>query len=142
MPSSRKRLRFRQKTHKGLVTIPVHVYTFNTNCGTCTAILHSCNIFAVHVPWLYMLNPNQHLEVPNLSSLRQNEHLIALGGAIRRVRKEKKISQEKLALKAELDRSYMGCVERGDNNVALLTLLKIANALDVKMSVLLDAADP
>ena len=89
-----------------------------------------------------MLNPNQHLEVPNLSSLRQNEHLIALGGAIRRVRKEKKISQEKLALKAELDRSYMGRVERGDNNVALLTLLKIANALDVKMSVLLDAADP
>lgn len=79
--------------------------------------------------------------VPNLSSQRQNPQLVALGNAIKRIRLENKISQEKLALRAELDRSYMGRVERGDNNVALLTLLKIANALDVKMSVLLDAAD-
>ena len=71
--------------------------------------------------------------VPNLSSQRQNPQLVALGNAIKRIRLENKISQEKLALRAELDRSYMGRVERGDNNVALLTLAKIAAALDLSL---------
>lgn len=79
--------------------------------------------------------------VPNLSSQRQNPQLVALGSAIKRIRLENKISQEKLALKAELDRSYMGRVERGDNNVALLTLAKIAAALDVTLSDLLKEAN-
>lgn len=34
---------------------------------------------------------------------------------------------------AEVDRSYLGRVERGDNNVAALTLLKIAQALNVSL---------
>jgi transcriptional regulator with XRE-family HTH domain len=80
--------------------------------------------------------------VPNLSSLRlrQNPALVALGDAIRRLRVERDISQERLALLAEVDRSYMGRVERGDNNVALLTLLKIANALDVTLTELMAEA--
>jgi transcriptional regulator with XRE-family HTH domain len=41
------------------------------------------------------------------------------------------MSQESLALLAEVDRSYLGRVERGDNNVAVLTLIRIAKALDV-----------
>ena len=69
--------------------------------------------------------------VPNLTQQRQHPALIALGDAIRRVRHKQKISQEKLALMAGVDRSYVGRVERGDNNVAVLTLLKIAQALDV-----------
>lgn len=34
---------------------------------------------------------------------------------------------------AEVDRSYLGRIERGDNNVATLTLLKIAQALNVSL---------
>lgn len=75
--------------------------------------------------------------VPNLSSHRQDPQLVALGMAIRRVRQANKISQEKLALTAELDRSYVGRVERGDNNVAMLTLSRIAAALGVSISALL-----
>jgi transcriptional regulator with XRE-family HTH domain len=60
--------------------------------------------------------------------------------AIREVRLSKGISQEKLALMAEVDRSYMGRVERGDNNAALLTLVRIANALDMTVAKLLQRA--
>ena len=71
--------------------------------------------------------------VPNLTQQRQHPALIALGEAIRRVRLKQEISQEKLALMAGVDRSYVGRVERGDNNVAVLTLLKLAQALDVSL---------
>jgi len=79
--------------------------------------------------------------MPNLSQNRQDPILVALGGAIRRIRLSKDISQEKLALLAEVDRSYVGRVERGDNNVAILTLSRLANALGVSISNLLKEAD-
>jgi len=78
--------------------------------------------------------------VPNLSKSRQNKSLLAIGGAIRRLRKERHISQEGLALLAEIDRSYLGRVERGDNNAAILTLIKIADALQIKLTELMAAA--
>jgi transcriptional regulator with XRE-family HTH domain len=78
--------------------------------------------------------------MPNLTKSRQDPSLIALGMAIRHVRKQKGVSQEKLALMAGIDRSYIGRVERGDNNVALLTLQKIAQALQVSLSALMDVA--
>jgi transcriptional regulator with XRE-family HTH domain len=65
---------------------------------------------------------------------------VALGAAIRRTREAVSISQERLALVAEVDRSYVGRIERGDNAVAVLTLLKIAAALDVTASALMEAA--
>lgn len=61
---------------------------------------------------------------------RKNKYLSELGKKIKQVRKEKRLSQEQLALKAEVDRSYMGGVERGERNVSFLTLVKIANCLD------------
>jgi transcriptional regulator with XRE-family HTH domain len=79
--------------------------------------------------------------VPNFSKNRQDPALTSLGEAIRRVRLDKGISQEKLALLAELDRSYVGRVERGDNNVALLTLMKIADAFGMHASDLLREAN-
>ena len=45
-----------------------------------------------------------------------------------------------MALRAEVDLSYVGRVERGDNNVALLTLLKVANALGVSVAQLMKRA--
>lgn len=72
--------------------------------------------------------------MPNLSQHRQTRELVALGAAIKNFRVSKRISQEDLALKAGVDRSYLGRVERGDNNVAVLTLYRIAHALDVSLS--------
>jgi len=56
------------------------------------------------------------------------------------VRLSKGISQEKLALLAEVDRSYVGRVERGDNNVAVLTLARLAAALDLTIAKLMQKA--
>ncbi len=72
--------------------------------------------------------------MPNLSRNRQDPSLIALGEAIRRMRQSKDLSQEKLALLCDVDRSYLGRVERGDNNAALLTLVRIASALKVSVA--------
>ena len=79
-------------------------------------------------------------DVPNLSRNRQDATLVALGEAIRRVRLSKGISQEKLALLAEVDRSYVGRVERGDNNVAVLTLSRLAEALGISLATLMHKA--
>jgi transcriptional regulator with XRE-family HTH domain len=78
--------------------------------------------------------------VPNLSGKRQHRSLVSLGKAIRKVRLSKGISQEKLALLAEVDRSYVGRVERGDNNVAILTLARLAGALDLTLAKLMQKA--
>lgn len=61
----------------------------------------------------------------------------ALSNNIKRIRKEQGISQEKLALKAEIDRSYMSEVERCMANPSIEALLKIGNALEVTPSELL-----
>jgi transcriptional regulator with XRE-family HTH domain len=78
-----------------------------------------------------------HQEVPNASRHKQDAALISVGDAIRRVRLANGVSQEQLALTAGVYRSYVGRVERGDNNVALLTLIRIATALGMTASMLL-----
>lgn len=61
------------------------------------------------------------------------DHAI-FGAAIRELRKERGISQEGLALKSSLNRGYFGAVERGERNVSLANILKIAAALEVPAS--------
>lgn len=56
---------------------------------------------------------------------------------IKRLRKERGISQEKLALRAEIDRSYMSELERCLANPSIEALLRISNALEVTPSELL-----
>ena len=58
----------------------------------------------------------------------------AFGDALRQLRKERGISQEGLALKSGLNRGYYGDVERGERNVALANILKIADALELPAS--------
>lgn len=69
-----------------------------------------------------------------------NETLVALGATIRTTRLNLGLSQETLAVDAEFDRSYMGGVERGEHNLTLMGLTKIAGALDLKPSTLLQRA--
>ncbi|MBB3399708.1 transcriptional regulator with XRE-family HTH domain [Rhizobium sp. BK060] len=54
----------------------------------------------------------------------------------------KGLSQERLALEASLDRSYVGRVERGLENVTVSTLEALANAMGVHVSALFDEVDP
>ncbi|MCU0448020.1 MAG: helix-turn-helix domain-containing protein [Microscillaceae bacterium] len=62
--------------------------------------------------------------------MKKDPYLIALGNQIRELRKTKGLSQERLALEADVDRSYIGGIERGERNVSFLTLIKIAICLD------------
>lgn len=64
---------------------------------------------------------------------------LALSNNIKRIRKEQGISQEKLALKANVDRSYMSEVERCLANPSIEAILKIGNALNVQPSELLES---
>ncbi|MGP9830543.1 helix-turn-helix domain-containing protein, partial [Psychrobacter sp. AOP1-A1-60] len=48
-----------------------------------------------------------------------DERMIAFGKRVREVRKGKGISQERLAEMADIDRSYMGNIERGEKNITL-----------------------
>lgn len=54
-----------------------------------------------------------------------------VGQKIKQIRNEKGLSQEKLALKAEIDRTYLAGVEQGKRNPSLKSLEKIVEALDV-----------
>ena len=70
-------------------------------------------------------------------SLSGNPALLALGKAIRAERNKKGMAQEALAFEAGIDRSYLGGIERGAHNVAIINLVKIADALSIKLSELL-----
>ncbi|CAA0089540.1 Uncharacterised protein [Zhongshania aliphaticivorans] len=65
-----------------------------------------------------------------------DKRLKELGGRIRLERKKRGISQEALANKAQLDRSYMGRIERGEKNITVLKLLQICDAMDIAPSLL------
>lgn len=64
----------------------------------------------------------------------------ALGQAIRATRHERGLAQEALAARAGIDRSYSGAIERGEFNVTLDTIAKIAAALGISASQLLTRA--
>lgn len=66
------------------------------------------------------------------------EPLVRLGNNIRSLREQKGFSQEQLALNANLDRTYVGGVERGERNIATLNLCRIAYALGVAPMQLLE----
>jgi ribosome-binding protein aMBF1 (putative translation factor) len=59
------------------------------------------------------------------------------GRRVRELRATKGLSQERLAFACGLDRTYVGGVERGERNVSLLNIWKIADALGVKARELL-----
>jgi transcriptional regulator with XRE-family HTH domain len=66
--------------------------------------------------------------------------LRAFGSAVRELRLQQKLSQEAFADLTGLDRSYMGGIERGEHNVALINIQRIAKALGVKVSALMERA--
>ncbi|MHB8490644.1 MAG: helix-turn-helix domain-containing protein [Solirubrobacteraceae bacterium] len=65
----------------------------------------------------------------------------AFGRAVRAAREERGLSQEALAFECELDRSYIGGIERGERNPSLTNILRIATALAIAPSALLERAE-
>lgn len=68
------------------------------------------------------------------------KELKAIGVTIRKLRKDLGFSQEAFADEVGIDRSYMGGIERGEHNLALMNLLKISKALRLTASQLLGVA--
>jgi transcriptional regulator with XRE-family HTH domain len=56
---------------------------------------------------------------------------IELGRRVRAYRVERGLSQEKLAEKAHVHRTYVGSLERGERNVALINIVRLADALGI-----------
>lgn len=63
----------------------------------------------------------------------ETTELIQLGQVIREKREGKNLTQIQVAEKAQLDRNYIGMVERGERNPSYLSLIKIANGLDMQV---------
>lgn len=58
---------------------------------------------------------------------------LLIGSNIRRLRKSKKLTQYDLAIRCDMDRSYLGYIENAKFNVTLAKLCDIANVLDVNV---------
>ena len=71
------------------------------------------------------------------AKLDKDQDLVRLGAAIRARRMALPLSQEALADLAEIDRSHMGKIERGERNVTFLNILRIAKAMQCQPSDLL-----
>jgi transcriptional regulator with XRE-family HTH domain len=64
--------------------------------------------------------------------------LNSFGKHVKAIRLSQKISQEELALKADLDRTYISGIERGLRNVSLINIVKLANALNISLTKIVD----
>src|SRR4051794_31816935 len=71
---------------------------------------------------------------------RSPEH-VALGAALREARHAKSLSQELLAAVCDLDRTYVGGIERGERNPGYANLLRLAEALDTPLSEIVARAE-
>ncbi len=67
-----------------------------------------------------------------------NADLKKLGNKIRLLRHQKQLTQEQLAEITDLHRTYIGGIERGERNVSLLNLIRIAKALNISLSKMLE----
>lgn len=76
--------------------------------------------------------------MPKKRKLLPEDARILFGSKLRVFRQRRGLSQEKLSFEAGLDRSYVGGVERGERNIALLNIFKLARALKVHPKELLD----
>lgn len=71
----------------------------------------------------------------------KNKNLIKIGNNIKKIRKKQNLSQEELAFKSGLHRTYIGSVERGEKNITILNLIKIANSLNTELSIFFNLLD-
>jgi len=71
----------------------------------------------------------------------RNQGLNVLGLNVRKRREEKELTQEALAERANLDPTYISGIERGMRNPSVLSVLRIAKALGITTSKLMEKVD-
>lgn len=69
--------------------------------------------------------------VDSTSKFDKDPNVVAFGNRLREIRKAKGISQENLSLIANIDRSYMGRLERGELNPTLTKICQLSKALEI-----------
>ncbi|QDT86381.1 helix-turn-helix domain-containing protein [Gimesia chilikensis] len=69
---------------------------------------------------------------------KRKDILKRFGERVRELRKEQGYSQENFAYACELDRTYVGGIERGERNVALRNIERIADTLGISVAELMD----
>ncbi|MBR9802634.1 MAG: helix-turn-helix domain-containing protein [Rubinisphaera brasiliensis] len=69
---------------------------------------------------------------------KRQEVFVRLDQRVRGLRREQGYSQESFAYACELDRTYMGGIERGERNVGLRNIERIASTLGISLSELMD----
>lgn len=79
--------------------------------------------------------------MPISSPHNKDPTLVAFGVAVRLARNNAGVSQEELAHRCAIDRSYLGAIERGEQNAGLLHLARIAAALDTSIAAIMKAAE-
>jgi len=67
-----------------------------------------------------------------------DEILVRFGERLRALRIEAGLSQERFAVECNLDRSYVGAIERGERNVSLRYVDRFAKALQTSLSVMFE----
>lgn len=70
------------------------------------------------------------LSIKAISAVKE-KILVKFGQKVKEIRLEQNLSQEALAEKANLHRTYIGMIERAEKNITLLNIEKIAQALGV-----------
>lgn len=82
------------------------------------------------MPWIEKSNPRQ-------SGMAPDDVKVLFGRRVRQLRKQKGVSQEAFAHTIQIDRSYFGSIERGERNVSLENICRIAAGLEVAPAELL-----
>lgn len=77
----------------------------------------------------------------SLQWMSRDEDLAALGTRIRELRSRRGWSQEGFADRCGLDRTYVGGIERGERNLAVINLLRIARTLEVPVGTLFEKVE-
>jgi len=69
-----------------------------------------------------------------IDNIMKKEILIKFGNKVRKERTKLGLSQERLAAKAGVHRTYIGMIERAEKNITLENIEKVAKALNLKLS--------
>lgn len=89
-------------------------------------------MYDTYNPWSY-----RRCQVLNARMVKRADILKRFGQRVRELRKEQGYSQENFAYACELDRTYMGGIERGERNLALRNIERIADTLGISIAELM-----